>query len=229
MSIEIKQQIQNAIFAFSNGDFKSNAEKLLNVLGYRSTKKANINLDSLKERAKKRNLENISYANWHEIKSANLIFQLTGEEIGNQNSLFNVLDEHLIQSYLFFAIELKADVYTRSLLSSITRFINRLYDMPVMILFKYGQTLTFSIINRRLHKRDESKDVLEKVTLIKDINFNKTHRAHIEILFDLSIDELYHNHSFTNFVQLHEAWQKTLDLKILNDRFFKELTNWHFC
>ena len=39
--------------------------------------------------------------------------------------------------------------------------------MPVMILFRHGDTLTLSIINRRLHKRDESKDVLEKVK-IKD-------------------------------------------------------------
>lgn len=31
-----------------------------------------------------------------------------------------------------------------------------------------GDTLTLAVINRRLHKRDESKDVLEKVTLIKD-------------------------------------------------------------
>ena len=38
--------------------------------------------------------------------------------------------------------------------------------------------------------RDESKDVLEKVTLIKDINILIPHRAHIEILFDLSFDEL---------------------------------------
>lgn len=46
------------------------------------------------------------------------------------------------------------------------------FPMPVMILFKHGSLLTLSVINRRLHKWDESKDVLEKVTLIKDIRIS---------------------------------------------------------
>jgi hypothetical protein len=79
-----------------------------------------------------------------------------------------------------------------------------------------------------LHKRDESKDVLEKVTLIKDIAFASPHRAHIEILFDLSLEQLYKAHKFTNFVELHQAWQKTLDSSELNKRFFREVANWYF-
>jgi hypothetical protein len=79
--------------------------------------------------------------------------------------------------------------------------------MPVMVLFKHGNKLTFSVINRRLHKRDESKDVLEKVTLIKDISIESPLRAHIEILFDLSFQELLSKHQFSNFVELHNAWQ----------------------
>ena len=56
-----------------------------------------------------------------------------------------------------------------------------------MILFQHGGALTFAVIDRRLNKLDESKDVLLKATLIKDINFADPHRAHIDILFDLSI------------------------------------------
>ena len=79
-----------------------------------------------------------------------------------------------------------------------------------------------------MHKRDEQKDVLEKVTHIKDISTEKPHRAHIEILFDLSFEELLRIHKFSNFVELHNAWQKTLDIKELNRRFYKELSNWYF-
>ncbi|OQB30984.1 MAG: Type IIS restriction enzyme Eco57I [Bacteroidetes bacterium ADurb.Bin174] len=100
--------------------------------------------------------------------------------------------------------------------------------MPVMILFKHGQYLTLAVINRRQHKRDENKDVLEKITLIKDIRIENPHRAHVEILFDLSFDELQSNYGFTNFVELHNAWQKTLDTKELNKRFYLELSNWYF-
>jgi len=100
--------------------------------------------------------------------------------------------------------------------------------MPVLVLFKHGETLTLALINRRLHKRDESKDVLEKVTLIKDINFNQPHRAHIEILYDLSLEELRARQKIDSFIALHQAWEKVLDTSELNKRFFKEISDWYF-
>ncbi len=100
--------------------------------------------------------------------------------------------------------------------------------MPALLLFRHGKTLSLAVTNRRLHKRDEARDVLEKVTLIKDIRFANPHRAHVEILFDLSFDALRQAHDFTNFVALHAAWQKTLDSSELNKRFFQEIANWYF-
>ena len=63
---------------------------------------------------------------------------------------------------------------------------------------------------------------------LKDINFTAPHRAHVDILFDLSIAALYERHKFKNFRQLHEAWKKTLDTSELNKRFYKEIANWYF-
>jgi hypothetical protein len=93
------------------------------------------------------------------------------------------------------------------------------------VLFRYGETLTLAVINRRPHKRDEGKFILEKVTLIQDIQCRHTHRAHLEILFDLSLAALHTKHGFTNFVELRAAWQKTLDTSALNKRFYQELAN----
>ena len=95
-----------------------------------------------------------------------------------------------------------------------------------MVLFQHGETLTFAVIDRRLNKRDESRDVLLKATLIKDINFADPHRAHIDILFDLAIAELYREHGFGNFAELHEAWRKTLDTEALNKQFYRRLYDW---
>ncbi|MGH9915678.1 MAG: Eco57I restriction-modification methylase domain-containing protein, partial [Pyrinomonadaceae bacterium] len=97
-----------------------------------------------------------------------------------------------------------------------------------MILFKHGGTLTLSIINRRIHKRDAARDVLEKVTLIKDIRIEEPHRGQVEILFDLALPQLITEHEVSNFVQLDDAWRKTLDISVLNKRFYKELANWYF-
>ena len=112
-------------------------------------------------------------------------------------------------------------------LAGITREFNKLTSMPAIIIFKYNNLLTISIIDRRLHRRDESKDVLEKVTLIKDISIVNPHRAHIEIFYDLSFDELQKKHTINNFVSLHAAWQKTLDIKELNKKFYEKLFNWY--
>ncbi len=176
------------------------------------------------------NEEQALIADW---ESVDFLFQLTDEEIRTQGQrlLFESQgqwDGKIIESYLFFAIALKRPTYTRTELAGITRAVNRLFDMPAMLLFKHGDTLTLSVINRRLHKREPDKDVLEKVTLIRDISLVGTHRAHIEILADLSLMELHGKHGFTIFVTLDAAWRKTLDTSALNKRFFQEIANWYF-
>ena len=70
--------------------------------------------------------------------------------------------------------------------------------------------------------------MLEKVTLIKDIRLANPHRAHVEILYDLHMEELRSKHEFTSFQGLHDAWRKTLDTSELNKRFYKEIANWYF-
>ena len=79
-----------------------------------------------------------------------------------------------------------------------------------------------------MHKKDTSKDVLEKVTLIKDIDIANPQRAHKEILKDLSLNELYKQYEFHSFVKLHEAWKATLNISELNKKFYKELAYWYF-
>ena len=173
-------------------------------------------------------LVNEKKAHLDEWETVDFLFQLTDEEISRTKSLFdssNVdVSDKRIESYIFFAIKLKEDVYRRSELAEITREINRIFPMPVMILFRHGDTLTFSIIDRRLHKKDSTKDVLEKVTLIKDIRLENPHRAHVEILSDLALNNL----KVKNFVELHKEWQRVLDTKELNKKFFQELANWYF-
>lgn len=230
---QIKNNIKFSLQSFANGNLTANALKLFQALGYVTERQASLYEPTFAEfketyvADKKFDATKAKVSDW---KYVDLLFQLSKEEVLKQISLFDTkkVDSTIIETYLFFTIELSREQYSRTELSLISREVNRLFPMPVMILFKHGSTLTLSVINRRLHKRDESKDVLEKVTLIKDINIANPHRAHIEILFDLSFDELKDKFQFTNFVELHNAWQKTLDTKELNKRFFNELANWYF-
>ncbi len=231
---ETKQGIKASIEAFQNGNLTENAISFFKALSYNIERQQPFEEKSYScfkelylDSDTRFNKDKALVSHWNYI---DLLFQLSRDEISLQHGSLDTkqVDQTIIETYLFFTIELKEESYVRSALSQITREINKVFPMPVMVLFKHGKTLTLSVIKRRLHKRDEQKDVLEKVTLIKDISTEKPHRAHIEILFDLSFDELLRIHKFSNFVELHNAWQETLDIKELNKRFYKELSNWYF-
>lgn len=231
---DIKQKIIECLETFSEPNLTENSLKLFQTLGYDTKRQAPLDESSYDcfnatfiIGDTKFRQEKALVSDW---KQVNLLFQLSSEEITPQINLFTTerVDDTIMESYIFFCIELSKGTYTRSELSQITREVNRLFPMPVMILFKHGSTVTVSVINRRLNQKDEKKDVLMKVTLIKDINFKNPHRAHIEILYDMTFDELKTNNSVSNFVDLHKAWQKTLNIKELNKRFYKEISAWYF-
>ena len=234
MAVEKKLEIEAQVKAFKNGKLFENSIALFNSLGYKTERQNRLPdntyhgfLDTFEFASSRINPNKILNEKWERIE---LLFQLTQHEMTRQSYLFNKdrIDDTIIEAYLFFAIELKDEEYKRSHLSDITREINKVFLMPVMILFKYGNKLTLSVIKRRLHRRDESKDVLEKVTLIRDIDIIDPHPAHILILYDLSFEKLQRDFEFRNFVELHNAWQKTLDSSELNKRFYRELANWYF-
>jgi len=228
----MKNKIQNAIIQFNQLSLFDASINLLKVLGYESPKIQQAHLADYIELFKAHETANIEKAkvatDW---KSANFIFQLTTDEIIKQHDLFTdvkKVNNVLIESYFIVAIELTKDNYTRTDLAEISRQVNKLHGLPTLILFKYNNFLTISITYRRDNKKDSDKEVLGKVTLIKDIDIAEPKRSHIEILFDLSINELKSNFTISNWVQLHDTWQKTLDTKTLNNRFYKEIANWYF-
>ena len=227
---QIRERIDETLKNFPHKPLPESARNLFDTLGYHSTKTLPIPLKNpdhfVKEfdRDDKLNRKRALFGKW---ESIDLLFQLTDEEITNSLFASNEVDRSLYQSYLFFVLKLQSTDYTRTQLSQITREINKLSDMPpAMVLFQHGGKLTFAVIDRRLHKRDESKNVLEKVTLLKDIDFSNPHAAHIRILADLSLNQLYQEHQFTNFSELHQAWRETLDTEELNKQFYKDLLAW---
>lgn len=231
---ELKLAIQQAIIDFSKSPVYQASIGLFKTLGYNTERQNPLphkSYDDFKDSFlgsdSPFNEEKACVKEW---KSIDLLFQLTADELSSQRSLFNTkqVDNTIIETYLFFGIKLLKAEYNRTQLAQITREINKVFPMPVLIVFKHGESITLSVINRRLNKKDAQKDVLEKVTVIKDISTTSPHRAHIEILFDLSFAELQRVHKFTNFVELHNAWQKTLDTKELNKRFYRDLSNWYF-
>ena len=234
----IRIEIQRVLERFTDGSLAENTTNLLKVLGYESQRTLSRTSNTLKaflEDFDNRGRMNREKALLDEWQTADFLFQLTADEISQQDFQETInfaergsVDNTIYHSYLFLAVKLNGETYSRSALANITREINKLYAMPALLIFQHRHSLTFAIINRRPSQRDGDRDVLEKVTLIKDIDVRNPHRAHLEILTDLSFGVLYHQHGFTNFLELHQAWQKTLDTSELNKRFFKEIADWYF-
>ena len=230
--------IQNSINTFAETPLREASTRLLNTLGYHSRRTGNEGMDtqlfqSLREAAAARRAQAPAEApdklcsnDW---ENFHLIFQIADDEINRQETRFepSTFDENLILSYLFVALQLSGENYTRTQLADITRFINTRYRVPVMVMFRYGDVLTLAIINRRRHMRDETKRVLEKVTLIKDINLREPHRAHLDILAELHLESLLETERVRNFDTLHKAWEGVLNTETLNRKFYRELYEWY--
>ncbi len=229
--LSIKQRIQNNLKSFDGQPLRDAATKLLNTLGYHSKRVGNDDIDTERfNRLLASALETVNLSQKLRIddwKVFNIIFQVSDEEI--QQSLFqsNEIDDELLTSYMFVAVQLSEDTYTRTQLADITRFINKEFQKPIMVIFRYGAVLTLAIINRRPNLRDSTKQVLEKVTLIKDIHLDSPKRAHIDIVSDLHLRRLIVNEGVNNFDTLHKAWEGILNTEPLNRKFYKEIYEWY--
>ena len=236
MKQDIKQKIEDAVAAFCTKEVFEAGIELFDTLGYDTSlrspldKKTFSEFESLyiessvnKERFNKKN------AFCNDWKSIDILFQLTDDSFSQNGQLFDSKVNPLNpQSYLCFAVELAGSEWSKTKIATITREINKLFAIPILVIFKYGECLTLAVINRRANKKDSERDVLEKVTLIKDIVAAKPHRAHIEILCDMSIEELTKTYDIYSFETLHKAWAAVLDTQTLNKRFYTELSNWYF-
>lgn len=158
-------------------------------------------------------------------------------ELGNQGRLtisdtpWAEFDSANARSFMFVAAELKGDTYSRGTYAELTRAINRSAVMPtVAFLRTKSGLLTIAFVHRRQNRRDSSRDVLGKVSLIREINMSDPHRAHIDILEGLSVADRMrwiseHGRRF-NFDGMLEAWLYSLDTQELNQRFYRDLARW---
>ena len=229
---ELEDSIQEALAGFANGPLRESSVRMLSILGYQSDRTLsdiNNTEDFLKwgESKLKDNDINILKKHWAEVK---FVFQITADELHEQSDLSATIgfDRRSIKSFLFFAIDLTEKDYPRGRLAEMTRIANRISPIPMIMIYRYdkskeGRVITTTVIHRRPHKREPSRDVLEKITLIKDVKVNNPHRAHLKILSNLSLRRLKDTRDFND---LHEKWEKALDTKPLNRRFYQELFEW---
>ena len=190
--IRKKEEIESALAAMVDGDFLETSKDLLAVLCYRSERTAYLpgTAEDFIRRFPARNRNTETEAEFVDsAESVELVFQITSDEIApnDQPTLFEspAFDEGYVRSFTFFAIELTDKDYPRGKYAQFTREVNKRFMMPIVAFFRVKDRLTIGFVGRRQHMRDPDRDVLEQVTLIKDIRLDDPHRAHTEVLFEL--------------------------------------------
>ena len=234
-------QVQSALKALAIKPAKPAATELFAALGYASRK--TVDLDGtpasfLAFLDPAGTLPAKAAAQTDKWRRVDFLFQLTNDEIpilaqGNRDLLQSQQDYRtsIIESFVFLAIELVGDEWTRGGLAGITREINRLFPMPAVILFRHGAFASLAVIDRRANKKDGSRDVLEKrISIVKDINLAAPHRAHVDILCDIALSavKIRGRGTPSNFRDLYDGWIEALSAQALNTRFYRELANWFF-
>jgi len=143
---------------------------------------------------------------------------------------FQEADKKINNDYnglMVFAVKLNDNkkTLTRSDIADLTRAFNRASQfMPVVLLVKYGNFLTFSTSERMKYQQTwRPGEKIGKVSMLKDIDILKTHAGHLRIL-----EYLIKKSEVKNFNGLYEQWKQVFNIQILNKRFYEEISSWYF-
>ena len=241
-----RSAVAEALSKFERADLRAGAAEILRVLGYvseRTLETSGSPTDFFKvapadTRARARLLRDAD--------QIHILFQYTDEEVraAGQAQLdilgASEFDGKKKDGFLFIVVELRrrrsgsgcgSDAYSRGDYARMTREVNRAFaGVPAVVLFRVDRLLTIGFVGRRPHKRDASRDVLERASLVKDIHLRTPHRAHVDTLVELSLPRLLEwidrRRMALDFGSLHAAWLAKLDTEELNRRFYRELFGW---
>jgi len=222
--------IRDAVSGLAGADLAGAGRRLLDVMGYRSPK----TLDTPAAPAQFLAALGMDAARFETSRwrAVHFLFQLTGDELpalsrGGDPATGEAFQRGAIDSFVFLAIDLDDGGWSRRQLVAIVRALNRGFAMPVIVLFRHGGQATLTVIDRRANRRDAARDVVGgRISLIKDINLTRPHRAHVEILADLSLAALAGRKAPSDFRALYDLWLETLSAAELNKRFYEELADW---
>jgi adenine-specific DNA-methyltransferase len=231
--------LRTVLTNFQKRPLNEASAELLSSLGYKSDKTADFGskpeqfIAAVEEATHSTfNRDKAHVSRW---KQCAFLFQLTNDEIpslaiGQQAfSTDTKLARNLIESFVFLAIELQGESWTRTDLASIVRELNRRFPMPAIVIFKHGDLVSLVVIDRRANLKDAAKDVIDsRITVIKDVLISNPHRAHLDILAGLALENLGEKRRPTNFRELYDAWIVALSIQALNKRFYTELAWWYF-
>ena len=232
--VDLRNQIRGALATMTGVDFPAEAQALLGALGYRSERTLPDQSGDVADFIAPNPDTNAKQEFRREAASVHVLFQVTDEEIAGtarlQPSMFQFNGGN-VRSFFFMAMELRGESYARGTYTQLTREVNKRFPAPAVVLFRTAAgLLTLSFVHRRANKRNPERDVIGSVSLVREIRSANPHRAHLDILAELSLPErlgwMERRRQPPNFDGLLASWLDSLDTEELNRKFYKEISEW---
>ena len=242
----LREQVEQDVRYLATADLAEGAEQLLETLGYKSKRtfqgsptdpSAFLNLWPTKIRDTKSEQEFRD-----KVSEVKLLFQVVDDDIrraaDTQTEMFQqanaAADAKTIQSFIFAVLELKGETYPRGVYARVAREVNKRMPIATVLMMRTPtRKVSLAFVDRRKHKRLEDRAVLGNVALLREIDTEDPHRAHLDILCDLVIrnrlDWIRANqpsYDF-NFTGLLAAWLDVLNTEELNKCFYEGLYKWY--
>jgi hypothetical protein len=132
-----------------------------------------------------------------------------------------------------FAVNLSIQNPSRSVLTEITRQVNRRSKgLPVVVIFFYEKDKEPHLAIANAERTNYKLTTLEgekvgKVSVLRDISLLNLHAGHERILLDLQIKRNGKG-AVNTFEGLYAYWRGVFDVSVLNKKFYQELSNWYF-
>ena len=191
---KVKQKIKSVLVVALETNFLEAVNLILEAMGYQSDRRLDLSgspHEFIREFPAE-NKETISEMEFcKNAKSINLVFELTDDEIVPSLNLESSFEKGRLNSFYFVAVELTGASYSRSKYAEFTREINKRMKSPTVEFFKSNSGfITLAFVHQRRNKINPNRSVLGAASIVREINPSKPHPAHLEILKDLSLEQL---------------------------------------
>ena len=244
-STKLPDQITADVCALRSGDLAEGAMRLFRTLGYESTRFVPDAEDDRPAAFLERLQANVTDTQSEQefrkvVSSVKLLFQVTDSEIqaaaSAQGDIFGSMagasDTNITQSFFFAIAQLKGPTHPRGVYARVAREINKRLPLATVVLMRNeSNNVSLAFVDRREHRRQPGRAVLGNVALLREIETKEPHRAHLDILSELALDDrlawIANNGTSNDFAGLLAAWLDVLNTEELNKRFYQGLFKWY--
>ncbi|MBX7204331.1 MAG: hypothetical protein K1X81_02795 [Bacteroidia bacterium] len=128
---------------------------------------------------------------------------------------------------MVFSVKLSSSDFTANQLRAITRAFNMASkQMPVVVIYKYGNKISFSSCERTTYKQEwRAGEKIGVVSVLHDIDTINPHAGHLRILRTLAVDairEYDKRNKVRSYDDLAMAWRRVFSTDVLNYNFYKD-------